>query len=175
MHSYDNTCCIKHDVKQSSSSSEKTNWQSQHVQNVRHKLASVLAIGQLYCQSATAPGCITQLRDVIGLSLPVRRSSKPVSCTFLNTFLFLFVSCSCTFLNTFLFLFVSCSCTFLNTFLVLFVSCSYQEILESVAKHRSVFIPISFKSKLFSSVSFWNIYQLFTKVYMTVTSCLRHE
>ena len=39
-----------------------------HVQNVRlwlkHKLASVLAIGQLYHQSATAPGCTTQLRDV---------------------------------------------------------------------------------------------------------------
>ena len=47
-----------------------------HVQNVRiwlkHKLASVLAIGQLHHQSATAPGCTTQLHDTCGLSLPVR-------------------------------------------------------------------------------------------------------
>jgi len=57
-----------------------------YVQNVRlwlkHKLATVLAIGQLYHQ----PGCTTQLRDVRGLPLPVRRSSKPVSCTFLDSF-----------------------------------------------------------------------------------------
>jgi len=33
-------------------------------------LASVLAIGQLYHQSATAPGCTTQLHDVCGLPLP---------------------------------------------------------------------------------------------------------
>jgi len=61
-----------------------------YVQNVhlwlKHKLASVLAIGQLYHQSATAPGCTTQLQDVHGLPLPVRRSSKPVSCTFLDKF-----------------------------------------------------------------------------------------
>jgi len=61
-----------------------------YVQNVhlwlKHKLASVLAIGQLYCQSATAPGCTTQLQDVCGLPLFVRRSSKPVSCTFLDKF-----------------------------------------------------------------------------------------
>jgi len=61
-----------------------------YVQNVRlwlkHKLASVLAIGQLYHQSATAPCCTTQLRDVRGLPLPVRRSSKPVSCTFFDKF-----------------------------------------------------------------------------------------
>jgi len=41
------------------------------VQNVRiwlkHKLANMLAIGQLYHQSATAPGYTTQLRDVRGL------------------------------------------------------------------------------------------------------------
>ena len=61
-----------------------------YVQNVhlwlKHKLASVLAIGQLYHQSATAPRCTTQQRDVRGLPLPVRRSSKPVSCTFLDKF-----------------------------------------------------------------------------------------
>ena len=39
---------------------------------LKHKLASVLAIGQLYHQSATAPGCTTQLHDTCGLSLPVR-------------------------------------------------------------------------------------------------------
>jgi len=47
-----------------------------YVHNVRiwlkHKLASVLAIGQLHPQSATAPGCTTQLQDTCGLSLPVR-------------------------------------------------------------------------------------------------------
>jgi len=93
-----------------------------YVQNVRlwlkHKLASVLAIGQLDHQSATAPRCTTQLRDVRGLPLPVRRSSKPVLCTFLDNFLFLFVSSS------------------------------YQKIPESVAEHRSLLIPISFTSKL---------------------------
>ena len=51
------------------------------------QLTSVLAIGQLYHWSATAPGCATQLRDVRGLPLPVR-SSKPVSCTFLNNFFY---------------------------------------------------------------------------------------
>ena len=48
---------------------------------------SVLAIGQLYHQSATAPGCTTQLRDVRrGLPLSVKRSSKPVSCTLLDNY-----------------------------------------------------------------------------------------
>jgi len=65
-----------------------------YVQNVhlwlKHKLTSVLAIGQLYHQSATAPGCTTQLRDFRGLPLFVRRSSKPVSCTFLNKFFYFF-------------------------------------------------------------------------------------
>jgi len=59
---------------------------TKYVQNVRrwlkHKLASVQAIGQLYYQ----PSCTTQLRDVRGLPLPVRRSSKPVSCIFLDKF-----------------------------------------------------------------------------------------
>ena len=50
---------------------------------LKHKLASALAIGQLYHQSATAPGCTTHLRDVRGLPLPVR-SSKAVWCTFLD-------------------------------------------------------------------------------------------
>jgi len=63
---------------------------SHDVQNVRlslkHKLASVLAIGQLYHQSLTAPRCTTQLCDVRGLPIPVRRSSKSVSCTFLDKF-----------------------------------------------------------------------------------------
>jgi len=98
----------------------ENNWQSctTYVQNVRiwlkHKLTSVLAIGQLYHQSATAPRCTTQLRDEHGLPLPVRRSSKPVLCTFFDKFLFLFVSSS------------------------------YRKIPESVAKHRSFLIPISF-------------------------------
>ena len=99
-----------------------------YVQNVRiwlrHKLASVLAIGQLYHQSVTAPRCTTQLRDVRGLPLPVRRSSKPVLCIFLYKFLFLFVSSS------------------------------YQKIPESAAEHRSLLIFISFKSKcVFFSIS----------------------
>ena len=85
-----------------------------YVQNVRlwlkHKLASVLAIGQLY-HHATAPRCTTQLQDVRGLPL-----SKPVSCIFLDNFLFLFVSSF------------------------------YQKIPESVAEHRSLLILISFKS-----------------------------
>ena len=63
--------------------------------------------------------CTTQLRDVRGLPLPVRRSSKPVSCTFLDNFLFLFISSS------------------------------YQKIPESVAEHYSLLIPIGLKSKLF--------------------------
>jgi len=45
-----------------------------YVQNVRlwlkHKLESVLAIGKLYYQSATAPRCTTQLRDVRSQPLP---------------------------------------------------------------------------------------------------------
>ena len=71
-----------------------------YVQNVRlwlkHKLASALAVGQLYHQSTTAPHCTTQLWHVRGLPLPVGRSSKPVSCTFLDKFFiplsFLFLS-----------------------------------------------------------------------------------
>ena len=51
-----------------------------YVQNVhlwlKHKLASVLAIGQLYHQSATAPGCTTQLQDVHGLPLFVTKKIK---------------------------------------------------------------------------------------------------
>jgi len=93
-----------------------------YVQNVhlwlKHKLSSVLAIGQLYHQSATAPHCTTQLRDMRGLPLPVWRSSKPVSCTFPDNFLFLLVSSF------------------------------YQKIPESVAEHCSLLIPISFKSEL---------------------------
>jgi len=57
------------------------------------------------------------LRDVCGLPLP-GRSGKPVLCTFLDNFLFLFVSSS------------------------------YKKILESVAEHRSLLIPISLKSTL---------------------------
>jgi len=61
-----------------------------YVQNVhlwlKHKLASVLAIGQLYHQSVTTPRCTTQLRIMRGLPLPVRRSSKLVLCTFLDNF-----------------------------------------------------------------------------------------
>jgi len=52
----------------------------------KHKFASVLAIGQLY----HLPGCTTQLRDILGLPVPVRTSSKPVSCTFLNNFFYSF-------------------------------------------------------------------------------------
>ena len=89
-----------------------------YVQNVclwlKHKLTCVLAIGQLYHQ----PGCTTQLRDMRGLPLSVRRSSKPVSCTFLDNFLFLFVSSS------------------------------YKKNPESVAEHLSRSSPISFKWKL---------------------------
>ena len=94
-----------------------------YVQNVRlwlkHKLASVLAIDQLYHQSATAPHCTTQLRDVRGLPLPVEDQVNQFHAPFLTIFLFLFVSSS------------------------------YQIIPESVAEHRiSLLIPISFKSKL---------------------------
>ena len=39
-------------------------------------------------------------------------------------------------------------CTFLDNFLFLFVSRSYQKITESVADHCSLLIRISFKSKL---------------------------
>jgi len=61
-----------------------------HVQNVRiwlkHKLASVLAIGQLHRQSATAPGCTTQLHDTCGLSLPVRNQVNQFRARFLTIF-----------------------------------------------------------------------------------------
>ena len=88
------TCCIKHGVKHKVHQVQRKQIDSPqvptHVQNVRlwfkHKLASVLVIGQLYHQLATAPGCTTQLRDVCSLPLPVRRSSKSVSCTFLDKF-----------------------------------------------------------------------------------------
>jgi len=85
---------------------------------LKHKLVSVLAIGQLYHQSATAPRCTPRLRDVHGLLLSVISSSKPVSCTFLDIF-------------------------YSSLFPVL-----YQNIPESVAEHRSLLIPRSFKSKL---------------------------
>jgi len=56
---------------------------AQYVQNVhlwlKHRLTSVFAIGQLH-QSATAPGCTTQLRDVRGLPILIRWLSEPVSC-----------------------------------------------------------------------------------------------
>ena len=100
-----------------------------YVQNVRfwlkHKLASVLAIGQLYHQSVTALRCTTQLRDVRGLPLPVRRSSKSVLYTFLDNFLFLFVSRS------------------------------YQKITESVAEHCIPFDSHKFEIKncVFFSIS----------------------
>ena len=67
---------------------------TKYVENVclwlKHKLASVLAIGELYHQSTTAPRCTTQLRAMRGLSLLLRRSSKLVSCIFLT----IFYSCS---------------------------------------------------------------------------------
>ena len=89
-----------------------------YVQNVhvwlKHKLTSVLAIGQLYHQSATAPGCTTQLQDVRGLPLFARRSVNQFREPFLTIFLFFFVLCS------------------------------YQEITESVVEHRSLLISISF-------------------------------
>jgi len=44
----------------------------------------------IYDDIVHALGCTTQLRDVRGLPLPVRRSSKPVSCIILNK-LFLFL------------------------------------------------------------------------------------
>ena len=82
-----------------------------------NKLASVLTIGQLHHQSATTPGCTTQLRNVRamrGLPLPIRRSSKPVSCNFLNNF---------------------------------FISFRFQFLLripESVTERHSLLLPISF-------------------------------
>ena len=115
-----------------------------YVQNVciwlKHKLASVLAIGQLYHQSVTVPRCTTQLRDVRGLPLPVRGSSKSVSCTLLGNFLFLFVSSS------------------------------YQKIPELVAEHRSLLLPISFKSKLFLQYQF----EIFTSYLLKFTWQWRH-
>ena len=115
--------CIKHGVIQKFIKYRENKLiVTTYVQNVclwlKHKLASALAIGQLYHQSATALRCTTQLRDMRGLPLPVRRSSKSVSCTFLDNF-----------------------------WKFLFVSRSYQKITESVAEHCSLLIPISFKSK----------------------------
>jgi len=93
-----------------------------YVQNVRlwlkHKLASVLTIGQLYHQSATAPRCTTQMRMC-------------VVCHFLSE----------DQVNQF-------RAPFLTNFLHLFVSSSYQKIPKSVAEHRGLSIPVSFKSKL---------------------------
>ena len=60
---------------------------------LKHKLASALAIGQLYHQSATALRCITQLRDVRGLPHPVR-SINQFCAPFLTNFLFFFISSS---------------------------------------------------------------------------------
>ena len=118
MHSLNDTCCIKHDVKHKFIKYRENKLiVTTYVQNVRlwlkHKLAGVLSIGQLYHQAATAPGCTTQC----GLPLFVRRSSlsRPVSCTFLNNFLKIFL-----------------------------VSCSYQKIPKSVTEHGSLLIPISF-------------------------------
>jgi len=79
MHSWNNTCCIKHGVKHKVHQVQRKKLiVTMYVQIVclwlKHKLASALAIGQLYHQSATAPRCTTQLRDVRGLPLPVRRS-----------------------------------------------------------------------------------------------------
>jgi len=95
---------VKHEVHQV----QRKQIDVTYVQNVRlwlkHKLASVLVIGQLYHQ----PGSITQLRDVRGLPLPVRRSSKPVCAPFFANFLFVFVSSS------------------------------YQKIPESDAEHRTI-------------------------------------
>jgi len=59
-----------------------------HVQNVhiwlKHKLASVLAIGQLHHQSVTAPGCTAQLHDTCGLSLPVKNQVNQFRARFLT-------------------------------------------------------------------------------------------
>ena len=88
MHYWNNTCCIKHGVKHKVHQVQRKQIDSHDLCSkcpLRHKLASVLAIGQLYHQSATAPRCTIQLWDVCGLPLPVR-SSKLVSCTFLDKF-----------------------------------------------------------------------------------------
>ena len=98
---------------------------AKYVQNVRlwlkHKLASVSAIGQLH-QSATAPGCTTQLCDVRGLPILIRWSSELVSCNFLNKFS------------------IPLRFQFLS------------EIPEWVAEHRSLLIPIFLKIKTLSSL-----------------------
>ena len=64
---------------------------TRYVQNVclwfKHKLASVLAIGQLHHQSATAPDCTTQLHDTCGLSLPVRNQVNQFRAPFLTVFI----------------------------------------------------------------------------------------
>jgi len=80
-------------------------------------------IGQLHHQSATAPGCTTQLHDTCGLSLPVRNQ--------VNQF----------------------HAPLSTNFLLPFLSSSYQKIHQSVAEHRSLLISISFKSKLCLSIS----------------------
>ena len=73
----------------SSSSTEKTNWQLWHMFKMSTFCLNTSSqvcwpFGQLYHQ----PGCTTQLRDMRGLPFPVRRSSKPVTCTFLDNFYF---------------------------------------------------------------------------------------
>ena len=67
-----------------------------YVQNVdiwlKCKFASVLAIGQLHHQSATAPGCTIQLHDTCCLSLLVRNQVNQFHAPLLTKFLFLFLS-----------------------------------------------------------------------------------
>jgi len=85
---------------------------------LKHKLASVLAIGQLYHQSDTVTGCTTQLPDVRGPA------------TFCKIKYISFVHLS------------------LQTLWFLFIFSSYQEIPKSVAEHRSLSIPINFNQNL---------------------------
>jgi len=69
-----------------------------YVQNVRlwlkHKLASVLAIGQLYHQPATTPGCTTQLQVCMVCHFLYEDQVNQFRAPFLTNFLFLFVSSS---------------------------------------------------------------------------------
>ena len=110
-------------------------------QNVRlwlkHKLASVLAIGQLYHQSATAPGCTIQLRDVRGLPLFVTRSSKPVSFAFLNIFFSIFLC--------FLFLSGNSRMGRRAPYSLLFDSCEFQSKLCLLQYHFKIFISYLLK------------------------------